>query len=119
MFRHVPDRFVPGWLEQLDNRTNLAREMRERYRKFTNDLGGDETLSYAQRSLVNRALWLEVWLEQQELTLAQGGEFDVARWTQATNALQGILSKLGLEKKGKTVQDLQGYLKQRQQEGSK
>jgi len=117
MLREIPEKFTPGWLEKLDSRTNLAKEMRDRYKRFTDDLGGDERLSYPQRSLVNRALWLEVWLEQQELQLAKGGEFDAAKWTQACNALQGILVKLGLEKKGKNITDLQDYLKKKQEVG--
>jgi len=75
--------------------------MRERYRAFTDDLGGADSLTYAKRSLVERVLWLEYWLAQQERALAQGQEFDVGRWTQAVNALQGILSKLGLERQDK------------------
>jgi len=85
----------------LDKRTALAQVMRERYRAFTDDLGGADSLTYAKRSLVERVLWLEYWLAQQERALAQGQEFDVGRWTQAVNALQGILSKLGLERQDK------------------
>jgi len=75
--------------------------MRERYLEFTDDLGGADSLTYAKRSLVERVLWLEYWLAQQERALAQGQEFDVGRWTQAVNALQGILSKLGFERQDK------------------
>ncbi len=85
----------------MDNRTALAQVMRERYLEFTDDLGGADSLTYAKRSLVERVLWLEYWLAQQERALAQGEEFDVGRWTQAVNALQGILSKLGLERQDK------------------
>ncbi len=85
----------------MDKRTALAQVMRERYRAFTDDLGGADSLTYAKRSLVERVLWLEYWLAQQERALAQGQEFDVGRWTQAVNALQGILSKLGLERQDK------------------
>jgi len=84
--------------------------MRDRYRTFTDDLGGADCLSYAQRSLVERALWLEYWLAQQEQYLATGGEFDVGKWTQAANSLQGILSKLGLQRIAKDVPDLGKYL---------
>ena len=94
-----PNKFNTGWLADLDGRTAIAQVMRERYQAFTNDLGGVERLSYAQRSLVERALWLEYWLAQQEQALASGADFDVARWTQAANSLQGILSKLGLDRR--------------------
>jgi len=94
-------KFTTGWRSELDKRTALAQVMRERYLEFTDDLGGADSLTYAKRSLVERVLWLEYWLAQQERALAQGQEFDVGRWTQAVNALQGILSKLGLERQDK------------------
>ena len=108
-----PERFAPNWLDTLDGRTGIAQEMRQRYQTITGDLGGDDRLSYAQRSLVSRALWLEYWLQQQERTLATGGEFDVGKWVQAANSLQGILSKLGLERQSKDVPNLHDYLNQR------
>ena len=105
-----PKKFNTGWLSELDGRTAIAQEMRERFRAFTDDLGGADTLSYAKRSLVERALWLEFWLAQQEQALAGGSDFDVGKWTQAANALQGILSKLGLDRRAKDVPSLNEYL---------
>jgi hypothetical protein len=108
-----PKKFNTGWLSELDGRTAIAQVMRERYAAFTNDLGGVERLSYAQRSLVERALHLEYWLAQQERALIEGADFDVGKWTQAANALQGILTKLGLDRQAKDVPNLHDYLKQR------
>ena len=108
-----PKNFNTGWLSELDGRTAIAQEMRERFRAFTDDLGGADTLSYAKRSLVERALWLEFWLAQQEQALAGGSDFDVGKWTQAANALQGILTKLGLDRQAKDVPHLHDYLKQK------
>ena len=105
-----PKTFNTGWLSELDGRTAIAQEMRERFRAFTDDLGGADTLSYAKRSLVERALWLEFWLAQQEQALAGGAEFDVGKWVQAANGLQGILSKLGLDRQAKDVPSLNEYL---------
>ena len=106
----APDKFQQGWISELDGRYAVAQVMKERYAAFTNDLGGADRLSYAQRSLVERALWLEYWLAQQEQSLAKGKEFDVAKWTQAANSLQGILTKLGLNRVAKDVPDLAEYL---------
>ena len=111
----IPEQYRSDWLQSLDGRLGVAKEMRTRYQAFTDDLGGAASLSYAQRSLVERALWLEFWLAKQEQTLATGGDFDVARWTQAANSLQGILAKLGLERKTKDVPDLASYLKAKQE----
>ena len=106
-----PEKYRTDWLTSLDGRTAIAQVMRERWQQLTADLGGSDRLSYAQRSLVERALWLEYWLQSQEQTLAAGGDFDVARWTQAANSLQGILAKLGLDRQARDVPDLAQYLK--------
>jgi hypothetical protein len=105
----VPDRFQAGWLDNLDGRLGLARELRQRFDALTGDLGGADQLSYQQRSLCERALWLEYWLSQQEQTLAAGGEFNVGQWVQASNSLQGIFSKLGLQRVAKEVPSLAEY----------
>jgi len=108
-----PDKFSQDWLQSLDGRTAVAQVMRDRWQQFTDDLGGYERLSYAQRSLVERALWLEYWMQQQEQALATGAEFDVGKWTQAANSLQGILSKLGLDRVARDVPNLGDFLKAR------
>ena len=112
----VPSQFANGWLGQLDERTNLARTMLARYRVLTDDLGGLGSLSYAQRSLCERALWLEYWMAQQERALAEGAEFEVGRWTQAVNALQGIYTKLGLARRDPEPVDLGSWLRSREAE---
>ena len=70
-----------------------------------------------KRQLVERALWLEYWLAEQEQSLARGADFDVGKWVQAANSLQGILTKLGLDRQAKDVPSLSEFLKQR--EGNK
>ena len=98
-----PSQFKNGWLDQLDKRTALGQVMQARYDELTTDLGGVNNLSYQQRSLIERSLWLEYWLSKQEQALAGGDleDFNVGQWVQASNALQGLFSKLGLERKAK------------------
>src|SRR5690554_1127904 len=111
----IPEQFNNGWLDALDFRTAMAREMRDRFVALTNDLGGADRLSYAQRSLCERALWLEYWLASQERSLATGSEFDAGKWTQACNALQGIFTKLGLNRVPRDVPDLSEWIREREQ----
>jgi hypothetical protein len=101
--RSVPENFKEGWLPALDKRTAISAEMRTRFVALTNDLGGSIDISYAQRSLCERALWLEYWLSKQEQALANGTDFNVGGWIQGCNSLLGILSRLGLKKKARTV----------------
>lgn len=112
----VPDRFRSGWLTALDGRLSLARELRGRFTELTDDLGGADQLSYQQRSLCERCLWLEFWLAQQERALAAGEDFDAGKWTQATNALSGLFAKLGLQRKARDVPSLSEYLAKRETE---
>lgn len=108
----IPERFAGGYLDRLDGRTAIAGNMRARWQAMTDDLGGADRLSYAQRSLVERALWLEHWLAVQEEALA-GGQyeaFDAGKWTQACNSLMGILKTLGIERRQKDVTTLAQYI---------
>ena len=101
----IPDDYRAGYLSRLDGRTAVAQDMQARWRILTDDLGGEAALSYSQRSLVERALWLEHWLAETEKALARGDyeAFDAARWTQACNSLLGIFNRLGLERRSKDV----------------
>ena len=111
----IPDKFAAGYIDRLDGRTAIAQDMRARWQAMTADLGGEATLSYSQLSLVERALWLEHWLAVQERALADGDyqSFDAGRWTQACNALQGILKTLGIERRARDVTSLADYIKGR------
>jgi len=107
----IPDTFTAGYLGQLDGRTAIAVEMRARWQELTSDLGGADRLSYAQRSLVERALWIEHWIAMQERILADGGDADTGRMTQATNSLLGLYRTLGLERRSRNVTpDLAAYI---------
>lgn len=108
----ISPKFAPGYLDRLDGRTAIAVDMRARWQQITDDLGGEATLSYAQRSLVERALWIEHWIAQQERELAEGRAdgFDAGRWTQATNSLLGLYRTLGIERRAKDVTSLSDYI---------
>ena len=102
--------YKTNWLQGLDGRTAVAQELRQRQSSLSNDLGGTEALSYQQRALVDRAIFLEYHLQQQEMRLASGDDFDSGQWVQACNSLGGIFSKLGLQRKLRDV-SLSQYVK--------
>lgn len=108
--QHIPEKPRQGWLSTLDMRTAVGRDMRGRYAEVCGDLGGEDALSYAQRSLVERALWLEYWIAQQERALAEGAEVDMGRLTQAGNSLLGLFRTLGLERRQRDVTSLSDYI---------
>jgi len=109
----VPAKYSTGFLDNLDGRLGVARDLRQRFEALTGDLGGSDSLSYAQRSLCERALFLEFWLARQEATLANGGKFEIGPWVQATNSLQGIFAKLGLKRVAKDVPHLEEWIRRR------
>ena len=110
----IPSEYSADWLEKLDGRTRLAQAVHRRYETLAADLGGLDALSYQQRSICKRAIWMEAIIEQQEAALARGEEVDQGKLTQAVNTLIGLLKTLGLERKATDVPDLQSYLRSRQ-----
>lgn len=99
----VPASYSPDWIEALDGRTTLARAVQNRLANLETDLGGRAALSYQQRSLCKRAIWMEAVIEQLEAGLARGEEVDLGRMTQATNTLIGLMKTLGLKRQAREV----------------
>lgn len=112
----IPPRYSETWIERMDGRTQVARAIRDRLADLQADLGGPEAMSYQQRSLSKRAIWMEAVIEQQEIALSKGEEIDQGKLTQAVNSLIGLLKTLGLERKARDVPDLQTYLAAKQRE---
>ena len=113
-FNVLPEEFSPRFLDALDGRTVVAKTLRARLSEIQADLGGEDQLSYAQRSLARRAVWLESWLETQEAAAAEGEQVDIGRQIQALNALIGLWRTLGLERRQKNAPSLQEYLRQKE-----
>jgi hypothetical protein len=67
------------------------------------DLGGRDTLSAAQFSLVRRASAIECELELMEGKLSKGDEVDLDVFTRTSSHLRRILETLGLERRAKDV----------------
>ncbi|WP_323847023.1 hypothetical protein [Microbulbifer magnicolonia] len=106
-----PARYQPDWLASLDKRTAIAQTLANRHQQLCDDLGGLDQLSYQQKALIDRALFLEFHLQQEEAKLATGAEFDSGKWVQACNALNGLFSKLGLQRQAKVVPALETYIR--------
>jgi hypothetical protein len=92
------DSYKPDWLASLDKRTTVANDLRQRHKDLCDDLGGIESLSYQKRSLVDRIIFLEFHLQDEERKLANGEDFNCGSWIQGANSLSGILAKIGIEK---------------------
>lgn len=99
----VTPRYEERFMEELDGRSLVARELRDRLRALTADLGGLTSLSYQEQSLAKRAVHLERLIETKELTLAQGRRVDENKYVNCICAFSGLLSKLGLKRRVKVL----------------
>lgn len=82
-----------------DGRTIWVRRLRDLIEAHEADLGGTDSLSQAQRSLVRRAATLSVELERMEATFATAGKIsadDLDSYQRASNTLRRHLEVLGL-----------------------
>lgn len=115
----IPQQFEPGFISNLDQRTGIAQLMADRYRELTNDLGGADRLSYSQKLLAEKALWIQHYMAQQETMLATGQlkDFDAGKYSAMLNSLQGVLAKLGLQRVAKQAPGI-GELIKRSQGGA-
>lgn len=90
--------FVDG-----DGRSPWARRWRDLVALHAEDLGGMETISEAQVSLVKRAATIETELERIEGRLSKGETVDLDAFTRGAGHLRRILETLGIERRAKDV----------------
>jgi hypothetical protein len=77
---------------------------------LVSDAGGDNTLTHAKRSLIRRAVFLELLAETQEMKFTAGEPLDIGGYTQAFNSMIGAYRLLGLERKARTVRSLRDVM---------
>lgn len=92
-----PEAYKADWLKSMDKRTSIAQDLQQRHKALCDSLGGIDKLSYQQRALIDRCIFLEYHLQQEEMKLATGGDFDSGKWVQACNSFNGLLTKLGIK----------------------
>ncbi len=105
----LPDRFSEQFLEGMDGRSRIAKELRSRLDDLMQDLGGELSLSYQRRSLAKRAVFLEATIEGREAALARGDDVDLGPLIQGVNSLIGLYRVLGLNRRSREV-SLNEYL---------
>jgi hypothetical protein len=101
------NRFVPAFWSEADGRSTIVREIRRRVDVLVADCGAD---SEQKRCLCQRAVFIALQLETMERTATEKGRLDLGVYTQASNALLGLLKALGLDRKAKGVHDLKSYV---------
>jgi hypothetical protein len=96
---------LPG----IDGRSTWARRFRDLMALHISDLGGDEHISEAQRSIVRRTATLEVQLERLELKFALADPaqpveaVDLDLYQRASNTMRRHLETLGIKRISRDV----------------
>ena len=112
----LPEKYEPGFLREMDRRTELHKRLSERYETIVMDAGGMESIAVVKLSLIERFVFLEAMLQTWEARIVESPKAEEAlasRWTQAINTLQGLAQKIGLERLAPRTVDLKTYLKER------
>jgi hypothetical protein len=91
-----------------------ARRLRDLIEQHVADLGGNEAVSAAERSIVRRAATLTVELERMEAAFALAGAAspqDLDLYQRTAGNLRRLLESLGLQRRARDVTpDLKTYL---------
>jgi hypothetical protein len=101
-------------LAGVDGRSTWARRFRDVLELHVSDLGGEQAISEAERSIVRRASTLTVELERMEAQFATAGEADAAEldaYQRVSNTLRRLLEAVGLRRRPRDVTpNLERYL---------
>lgn len=107
----------PGALIGVDGRTAWARRFRDLVHQHMADLGGEDRLSQAELTLINRAATLTCELERMDTRFAEAGEAsrdDLDTYQKTAGALRRLLESIGLERRARDVtHDLKAYVEAR------
>ncbi|MGH8227338.1 MAG: hypothetical protein ACREU3_05460 [Steroidobacteraceae bacterium] len=108
LLTQLPAKFDPDFIERLSKRYSLTHIVHDRLAALEAHCGGD--LSYVQRSLIKRTVWLELLTESYEQKVASGEQIDVGALTQLNNTLKGLYKDLGIRPTAKKAMGLHEYL---------
>ena len=93
-------------LEGIDGRSTWVRRLRDLIALHLSDLGGEDAVSEAERSIVRRVATLTVELERMEAGFAVAGEAlpeQIDLYQRTANSLRRLLESIGLERRSRTV----------------
>ena len=86
------------------------------YHCRTNDLGGEDNISAAERSLIRRVAVITTELEMMEARFAAAGHADPSEldlYQRTAGNLRRLLEAVGLQRRAKPVPDLDTFLEMR------
>jgi hypothetical protein len=93
-------------LEGIDGRNAWVRRLRDLIALHLSDLGGEDAVSEAERSIIRRIATLTVELERMEAGFAVAGEAlpeQIDLYQRTASSLRRLLESIGLERRSRTV----------------
>ena len=93
-------------LEGIDGRNAWVRRLRDLIALHLSDLGGEDAVSEAERSIIRRIATLTVELERMETGFAMAGEAlpeQIDLYQRTASSLRRLLESIGLERRSRTV----------------
>lgn len=91
-----------------------ARRFRDIVAEMAADMGGEETLSEAQRQLIRRCALLACEAERMEGQAVAGDEIDFHRYGQLVDRLGRAFQRLGMRRRARNVTTLGDILREGQ-----
>jgi len=94
-----------------DGRSAPCRRFRRLCQDFASDLGGEESLTAAERALVRQAAAMTMQAEGAQAALLSGDTVDADGMVRLSNASARLLSALGAQRRKRTAPpDVRAYL---------
>jgi hypothetical protein len=93
---------LPG----VDGRSTWVRRLRDLIESHTSDLGGENAISEAERSIIRRIATLTVELERMEVEFAAAGSAEPAQldlYQRTANSLRRLLEAIGLQRRTRDI----------------
>ena len=109
LLTQLPTKFDPDFMERLSKRYSLTRIVQARRDALEAHCGGGD-LSYVQRSLIKRTVWLELLIESYEQKVASGEPVDIGALTQLNNTLKGLYKDLGIRSTARPIHRLRDMM---------
>jgi len=102
-----------------DGRSALARRFRRLCQDFAADLGGEDSLTAAERALIRQAASMVMQAEEAQADLLSGRTVDADAMVRLSNASARLLSALGVQRRKRQPQHVAPWRRKTDDDGEK
>ncbi len=111
---NLPEKYKPGYLTDMDRRTEIYQSIKKTLNECCDDLGGRESLSTIQLTLIERFCFLSFVVRNIEYAiLTRPKEIDalLPKYLSVSNVIRQLSITLGLQRQARKVLSLESYVK--------